>query len=237
MTSRATLFDLFRLATVLASLAAAACDGGYTVHPIIDESATPMDAKSLEGLWIAGEGNDYWALRIAAVPVASRTCPEAAMQVWEESSSLDDPPMLQGRFCLTEIAGQAVAELETAAEPPLYQHFLVRVERSRIAVCGGVSVWATFKGSQGDDTPKFSLEGLDYTVRRRGEAENVFIISGPEELRAALARNLPRLAALCDEERQDEGGPTWVVFQRVSPPPDEEPAPQDSPSSRSPETG
>jgi hypothetical protein len=227
MTSRTALPDLLRLAAALPALAMAACGGGYTVHPVVDESNALTAVEGLEGIWIAGDGDDYWAMQIAAVPVASRTCQEAAMRVWEESSSLDEPPMLEGRFCLTEIAGRTVAELGTASEPLLYQHFLVRIERSRIAVCGGVSVWATFKDSADGDTPVYSMEGLEYTVRRRGETEDVFIISDPDDLRAYLARNLPRLADQCDANNQDDSGPAWVVFERVTPSPEKE-APTES---------
>ena len=220
MSFRIAMRSVARLVPALAALGLAACDSGYTVHPVIGDTTPTVDAAEIEGLWILKDSEDYWVLQVSKPGLGRRECQEAGIRVWKGSDPVEQPPSMEGSVCLARVAGQTVAELMTPSEPALYQHFLVRPERDQFAVCGGVSVWAIFKGSPETDPRLFSLEGLDYTIRRNGEAEDIFVTSGPEDLRAYLLRNLPRLAEVCDTSKEDDPTPSWLVFERVSPAPD-----------------
>jgi len=219
MSFRLAMHSVVRLVPVLAALALTACDRGYTVHPVIGDTMPTVDAAEIEGLWIMKDSEDYWVLQVSKPGVGRRECREAGIRVWQGSDTIEQPPSMEGSVCLARVASQTLAELMTPSEPALYQHFLVRPERDRIAVCGGVSVWAILKGSPERDPRLFSLEGLDYTIRRNGEAEDIFVTSGPDDLRTYLLRNLPRLAEVCDASKEDDPTPGWLVFERVSPAP------------------
>lgn len=221
MMSRRSINLVSVMAAGLTSLMITACDGGYTVHPIITQRSDSLAVANLDGIWIMNDADDYWAMRISGAVVASRPCPEADIRVWKGSTSIDSAPALEGRACLTEIGGHTLAELMTTSGPRLFQHFLVRLDDSRIEVCtaASVSVWAIFWAGQGEQPSVFSLEDVEYTVSHRGETDDIFVISDASRLEASLTRNLPSLAKLCDSEWEDDEGPRWMVFERVTPPP------------------
>lgn len=206
-------------AVLLASLGLAACDLGFSIHPVIEEDSRQLDPAPFEGLWITGDPDDYWVLRIAPVTLGTRSCPEVDLRVWKKSDSLEDPPMLAGRACLAEVAGQQVAEVILATEPTLYQLHLLRLGPSRISACGGASAWALFHRQSAEEAPAFTMEGLDYTVRHQSEFDEVFVVSPTGDLRAYLDRNLPRLAGLCDAAQDGEEEPRWLDFERITPAP------------------
>lgn len=203
-------------------LGLAGCEDGFTVYSIIENPDTDAAERvELYGTWVYQDpgADGYMAIRISPSSLRNRLCDIAEVVVSEEPASLDTPPMIEGQLCMTEVAGLTVAELVTPGQPWLYRHYLVRLEPTRISVCG-LSLWATFEGTPDAEGAPFSLDGLDYTVRRRGETHDVFVISPEDELRAYLEKNLPRLADLCSKDKAgDEEAPSWWVFERVTPMP------------------
>ena len=222
MSCQPAMRSVLRLLPALAVLGLAACDSGYTIHPVIGDTTPTVDAAEIEGLWIMKDSEDYWVLQVSKPALGRRECREAGIRVWKGSDPIEQPPPMEGSICLARVADLTLAELMTPSEPALYQHFLVRPEHDRFAVCGGVSVWAIFNDSPDRDPRLFSLEGLDYTIRRHGEANDIFVTSDADTLHAYLLRNLPRLAEVCDASKEDGPTPGWLVFERVSPAPGED---------------
>lgn len=212
------------VALLLASLALAACDSGFAIHSILKEPATTIDGSSLQGLWLTGEPDDYWVLRVAPAQEMDRDCDAVDLRVWKSTDALDEPPMLEGRACLAELAGYPIAEVTTASGTALYQHYLLRLDGARIATCGGTSVWALIHKLAEDGVPGFTMDGLDFTVRHHSEFDEVFVTSPPETLRAYLAQHLRQLAETCDIARDDDSRPDWLVFERITPAPAAAPA-------------
>ena len=219
MSCRFAMRGVVQLLSALAALGLAACDSGYTIHQVIGDTTPTVDSAEIEGLWIMKDSADYWVLQVSKPALGRRECQEVGIRVWKGSDPVEQPPPMEGSVCLARVAGQTLAELMTPSEPALYQHFLVRPEHDRFAVCGGVSVWAIFNESPDREPRLFSLEGLDYTIRRHGEANDIFVTSEADTLRAYLLRNLSRLAEVCDASKEDDPTPGWLVFERVSPAP------------------
>jgi hypothetical protein len=49
--------------------------------------------------------------------------------------------MLEGRACLTEVAGHTVVEISTLTKPVLHLQYLVRLESTEVSVCTLQTLW------------------------------------------------------------------------------------------------
>jgi len=194
------------VATLVAiSMATAGCTDAFTVHSIVENPDEPGPPHDLYGLWVNAEDADpdgYLVLRIAPVSNPDRPCEVAEVRVWEEPAALSDAPLLEGRACLTEVAGNTVVEISTLTKPLLHLQYLVRLDSAELSACQLLTVWGLAS----------ELTGLDYTRREAEKYEQIFLISDGEKLRAYLDANLPRIVEDCDE-----GNGNWEAFKRVTP--------------------
>lgn len=211
-----TTSRLALVATLCAmSMAVMGCTDAFTVHSIVEKPNEPGAPHSMHGLWVHQHQSDpesYAVLQIARVANPSRPCEVAEVRVWEEPAALDDAPLLEGRACLTEVAGHTVVEISTLTQPVLHLQYLVRLESTEVSVCRLQTVWGLSRELTQSDTSQAGLDGLDYTLREAEKYEQIFLISDEEKLRSYLVANLPRVVKDCNE-----GDGYWEVFERVTP--------------------
>jgi hypothetical protein len=218
------------------SIALMGCVDAFTVHSIVEKPDEPGARHDMYGLWVrhTSEGS-YLVLRIAPVSTPDRACEVAEVRLWAEPAALDDGPPLEGRACLTELAGKTVVEISTLTDPVLYHQYLVSLEPTQISVCGEQPIWGLLAPLAGEgfsegERLQIALDGLEYTLREWGNFERLFLISDGANLRAHLDKSLPRVVEHCDSE---DGG--WMVFNRVNPMPEPDPgAAPDEPADESP---
>jgi len=202
------------VATLVAiSMATAGCTDAFTVHSIVENPDEPGPPHDLYGLWVRHAIEDsYLVLRIAPVSAPDRACEVAEVRMWEEPTSLKEAPLLEGRVCLTEVAGHTLVEISTLTGPVLYLQYLVRLAAAEISLCRSPTVWVLAKELAQGEASEAELSGLEYTQREAEEYEQIFLISDGEKLRAYLDANLPRIVEVCDE-----GNGKWEAFKRVAP--------------------
>jgi hypothetical protein len=194
------------------SIAVMGCTDAFTVHSIIEKPDEPGPPHNMYGLWVHQfDSEGYAVLKIAPVPRRDRLCEVAEVRVWEEPASLADAPMLEGRACLTEVAGHTVVEISTLTQPVLHLQYLVRLESTEVSVCRLQTVWSLSRELTQNDASQTGLEGLDYTLREAEKYEQIFLISDEEKLRSYLVANLPRVVKNCND------GDGYWVFERVTP--------------------
>lgn len=210
------------VATLFAmSMALMGCTDAFTVHSIIEKPNEPGARHGMYGLWVKHTIEEsYLVLQIASVANPERPCEVAEVRIWEEPDALEDAPLLEGRACLTEVAGHTVVEISTLKNPVLYLQYLVRLEPTRIAVCEDRTLWGLLAMAAGEESPeeerlKIALAGLEYTLRDWEEEEQLFLISDGAKLRGHLEKNLSRVVDRCNAD-----GDGWKVFNRVNPMPE-----------------
>jgi hypothetical protein len=136
----------------------------------------------------------------------------AEVRAWEEPAALSDAPLLEGRACLTEVAGHTVVEISTLTTPILHLQYLVRLGSAELSACQLLTVWGLAWDLFESEASEARLDGLEYTRREAEKYEQILLISDGEKLRAYLDANLPRIVEACDE-----GDGKWEAFKRVTP--------------------
>ena len=210
------------LGLVLAAAAGACgCTDALTVHPVVTYTAKAPVVPVLTGTWIArpDEPDDM----VATLEIIGNETGLGQCRPGRVTLTLDDESVYEGEeLCFFDFNGHLVAETKTPPPLVFYRQFLVRAEQDRIAVCGMFPVWVLLRELQEEGTTGYSLETLQYTVRKGNLDDLTVVISEPSDLRAFLELALPELASACDSGESAgkpfrENAYTWVRFERAPP--------------------
>ena len=213
METRTARHDRSAALLIFVILGLCGCDDGYTIHSIYQASPGLSPVPDVTGLWQSSKpGWHDSALQIAAQEYDVGHCRTADIRILDLQSSAEDK-VIGDKICFVPIAGHMIMEIRSTGTVRLYQHFLVKIDQQSITSCG--SIWGHLLALRRQYPDRFSMDGLEYTIRSSPAADNELIVVSPTDaLRNYLEVNVPKIASLCDEGVEE--GPRWYTLKRLT---------------------